>query len=101
MGIATVAGIGEAIQNHQWIWDKRKAKTGTEARSLLKALHTNIRSYANILTISQRGGKKGAAMERCYMKLTRCARSRCHHWRKFRKEQKRQTTKTFGGFPSP
>ena len=37
-GIDSVAGIGEAIRNHQWIWDKRNTKAGIEARSLHEAL---------------------------------------------------------------
>jgi hypothetical protein len=42
LGIATVAGIGEAIRDLQWIWDKSKTKTGTKARSLQEALPSVI-----------------------------------------------------------
>ena len=31
LGISTVEGVGEAMRNVQWLWDKRKTKTGTKA----------------------------------------------------------------------
>jgi len=32
LSISTVEGIGEAMRNVQWLWDKRKTKDGREAR---------------------------------------------------------------------
>ena len=41
--INTVAGIGEEMGRIQWIWDKRKTKAGTEARSVQEGLHNTLR----------------------------------------------------------
>jgi len=42
LNISTVEGVGEAMREAQWLWDKRKSKAGTEARSLQEALRTTV-----------------------------------------------------------
>jgi hypothetical protein len=40
LDINTVARIGKEMGRIQWIWDKRKTKTGTEARSVEEGYKT-------------------------------------------------------------
>jgi len=42
LNINTVAGIGEGMGRIQWIWDKRKTKAGTEARSVQEGLQNTL-----------------------------------------------------------
>ncbi len=41
--ISTVEGVGEAMREVQWLWDKRKTKAGTEAKSLQEAMKTTMK----------------------------------------------------------
>jgi hypothetical protein len=42
LNINTVAGISEGKGRIQWIWDKRKTKAGTEARTVQEGLHETL-----------------------------------------------------------
>jgi hypothetical protein len=49
LGISTAEGVGEAMRSVQWLWDKRKTKVGTEAKSLQESLQTTVGYLRNAM----------------------------------------------------
>jgi hypothetical protein len=47
--IATVARVGEALQNIQWIWEKRKTMARTKVKSLQEMMQATVGSLKDAL----------------------------------------------------